>query len=205
MVSTNPDSLWSPDLTTLAQLVPNLGAMQTSVQAALVKRANFFTGTSAQRASFTNSAPEGVAWKDTNGSKILWVKEGSNWTQVWPAIPVPDTGWVTPTLSSNTNPIPPHGLPIGVRKIGNRVDMRGRISRVNGTDYPAGDWGTATSPFTLQAQFRPAAPVSFATCVAGFADPNLCRMEILTDGTLRFGLARASSWLDFDGLYWYTD
>lgn len=202
MVSTSPDNLWSPNLTDPAILITDLGAMQTSVQAALTKRANFYTGTSAQRTAFTNTAPEGVAWKDTNGTKNLYVKEGAAWSQIWP---VQDTGWVTPVLAQNTNPVPPHGFPIGVRKIGNRVDMRGRISRLNGADYPAGDWGTSTTPLTLQAQFRPSSPVSFSTCAAGFASPNLCRMEISTNGTLRFGLAGASSWLDFDGMYWYID
>lgn len=196
------DGITSPDNTDLFRLVPQLAALAETTQLALNKRANFYTGTSAQRAAFTSSAGEGVAWKDTNGTKALYVKEGTAWSQIWP---VQDTGWVTPVLAQNTNPVPPHGFPIGVRKIGNRVDMRGRISRLNEADYPAGDWGTATSPLTLQAQFRPPSTVSFSTCVAGFASPNLCRMEINTNGTLRFGLARASGWLDFDGMYWYMD
>lgn len=119
--------------------------------------------------------------------------------------PVDDTGWVTPSLASNTDPVPPHGHAIAVRRIGAVVHMRGRIQRLNRQNYSAGDVFGSNTPFTLAPEFRPRESVSFATMAAGFTNPNPARIEFRTNGEVAVGLTRTSSWLDFDGMYWFLD
>lgn len=78
------DGITTPSGTDEQKLVQDLAAMAVTVQEALNKRANLYTGTSAQRTQFTSQAQEGQLWKDTNGNKILWAKQGTGWTRVWP-------------------------------------------------------------------------------------------------------------------------
>lgn len=83
MATTSPDNLWSPDPTGNYNLVADLATMQTSAQTALVKRANMYVGTSTQRTAFT-TAPEGVHWQDTNGSKLEYVRKSGAWVEAVP-------------------------------------------------------------------------------------------------------------------------
>lgn len=78
------DGITTPSGNDEQKLVQDLAAMATTIQEALNKRANTYRGTSAQRSQFTSQAEEGQLWKDTNGSKILWAKQGTGWTRVWP-------------------------------------------------------------------------------------------------------------------------
>lgn len=84
-MATTSDGIWTPDSVDTFALVNDLAAMAASIQAALNKRANHYTGTTTERTAFTSSAPEGTFWTDTNGSKITWTLQGSSWVQVWPA------------------------------------------------------------------------------------------------------------------------
>lgn len=81
MAVTTPDNLYSPDDDDGYALVQDMGVGQDSVQAALVKRANMYVGTTEQRTAFT-TAPEGVHWQDTNGSKFEYVRQAGAWV-VW--------------------------------------------------------------------------------------------------------------------------
>lgn len=78
MATTSPDNLYSPDSSDPYALTQDLGAMQDSVQTALVRRANAYVGTSAQRNAFT-TAPVGTIWSDTNGNREVWKWSGSEW------------------------------------------------------------------------------------------------------------------------------
>lgn len=86
-----PKGIVTPDGGTGWNLVPDLAAMATSIDAAIdatvnpvAQGAHFYTGTSAQRASFLSTAVEGDAWQDSNGSKLLYVKKGTAWAPVVP-------------------------------------------------------------------------------------------------------------------------
>lgn len=81
MPTTSPDNIKTPDLGQQYALVQDLAAMAATIQTALVRRANLYVGTSAQRTAFT-SAPEGVHWQDTNGTKLEWVRQSGAWVQV---------------------------------------------------------------------------------------------------------------------------
>lgn len=83
MATTSPDNIKSPDSGDQYALVQDMGALADSVQNALVKRANAYTGTTSQRTAFT-SASEGTLWQDTNGDKFLWVRQSSAWVRVGP-------------------------------------------------------------------------------------------------------------------------
>lgn len=80
MATTSPDNIKSPDAGDQYALVQDLGALADTVQNALTRRANAYTGTSAQRTAFT-SAPQGAIWVDTNGSRALYTREGSAWVR----------------------------------------------------------------------------------------------------------------------------
>lgn len=83
MATTSPDNLFSPDASSAYNLTTDLAASMTSVQAALNLRANSYVGTSAQRIAFT-SAAEGVQWRDTDGDKKLYVRQGGLWVDAFP-------------------------------------------------------------------------------------------------------------------------
>lgn len=79
MAVTSPDNLYSPDDDDGYALVQDLGLGQDTVQSALVRRANLYGGTVAERQAFTATAPEGVHWQDTTGGKYTWVMRGGAW------------------------------------------------------------------------------------------------------------------------------
>lgn len=155
MVSTVPDNLWSPSDTDLARLVTNLGQMQATVQAALNSRANAYRGTSAQRTSFTNTAPEGTLWTDTNGTKNIWVKQGANWTSIWPQ-PHYDSGTVDSFLSASSGWSVVGGGTSWIRRVNNWVVGRVEFNRT-GANISVNSRGDITnSAFaTLNTAWRP--------------------------------------------------
>lgn len=130
MATTSPDNLYSPDSSDPYALTQDLGAMQDSVQSALVRRANAYVGTSAQRNAFT-TAPVGTIWSDTNGSRLVYKRGASSWEPITP--PVEDTGWVSVTLSGGwTAP-----QAFQMRRIGSVVYSRGSLlnSSFNNTTF----------------------------------------------------------------------
>lgn len=86
MATTTPDNLRYPNPTDPFNLVADWGITVTDVQNALTRRANSYIGTAAQRIAFT-TAPEGVHWQDTDGSKGYWARRGGAWVEV--AAPLP--------------------------------------------------------------------------------------------------------------------
>lgn len=90
MATTSPDNLKTPDAGDQYALVQDLGALADTVQIALVKRANSYVGTSAQRTAFV-SAPAGALWGDTDGGQQVWRKTSSGWELTNVGL---DSGWV---------------------------------------------------------------------------------------------------------------
>lgn len=84
MATTTPDSIRTPNPSDPYNLISDLGIMANDTQAALVKRANSYVGTSTQRTAFT-TAPEGVHWQDTNGSKQIWARRAGTWVDISPS------------------------------------------------------------------------------------------------------------------------
>lgn len=87
MATTSPDNLRTPDLGDQYALVQDLAALADLIQIALDRRANAFIGTSQERVAYTDTATNGQLWKDTNGSKALWFKDGATWATVIPPAP----------------------------------------------------------------------------------------------------------------------
>lgn len=85
MATTSPDNLFSPNPSDNYNLIADWATSMQSVQAALVKRGNMYVGTSAQRTAFT-SAPEGVHWQDTNGTKYEYVRKSGVWAVSVPVV-----------------------------------------------------------------------------------------------------------------------
>lgn len=94
MATTSPDNLYSPNSNDPYALVQDLGAMQSSVQNALIERANAYRGTTAQRNAFTN-APVGTIWSDTNGDRLVWKKGATEWEAIVDVPDEEDTGWLS--------------------------------------------------------------------------------------------------------------
>lgn len=84
MPTTSPDNIRTPNPTDPFNLVADMAITASDTQAALVKRANLYVGTSAQRTAFT-SAPEGTHWQDTNGTALEYVRKSGVWR---PAVPI---------------------------------------------------------------------------------------------------------------------
>lgn len=141
MAVTTPDNLYSPDDDSAYALVQDLGLAQDSVQAALIKRANLYVGTSAQRTAFT-SAAEGTHWQDTDGQKRVYIFKAGKWTQG--PYTTEDTQWANITLNVGT------GSARWRRYLG-RVELEVAVKYT--TAVAAG--AMATAPVTLPASARP--------------------------------------------------
>ena len=81
MALTSPDAIRSPNDNDQYALVQDLGVLADSTQTALVRRANMYIGTTAQRTAFT-TAPEGVHWQDTNGTRLIYVRQSGAWVSL---------------------------------------------------------------------------------------------------------------------------
>lgn len=143
MATTSPDNLWSPDPTGNYNLVADLATMQTSAQTALVKRANMYVGTAAQRTAFTTAA-EGVHWQDTTGDKLEYVRQGGAWTpSVVPVQEIPIT-----TFGAGWNGFGGLHAPRLIVSADGRVDLVGLVGRTTAT-------GAFTNLFTVPSEFLP--------------------------------------------------
>lgn len=83
MPETIPDGLATPNAGDDYALVQDLEAFAATVQQALIRRANSRTGTQSQRLAATG-LPDGTFWKDTNGERVLWLRDNSQWVRIWP-------------------------------------------------------------------------------------------------------------------------
>lgn len=117
MATTSPDNLFSPNPSDNYNLIADWATSMQSVQSALVKRANMYVGTSAQRTAFT-TAPEGVHWQDTNGTKLEYVMQSSTWVVVSQT----STTWQSVSLQTGFTGS------ARVRRVGSVVELRFDIS-----------------------------------------------------------------------------
>ena len=78
MASTSPDNIFSPDEGQQWNLTSDWQQTAESVQAALNRRANSYSGTKLERLAFT--PPEnGVHWHDTDGDSFEYVWRNGRW------------------------------------------------------------------------------------------------------------------------------
>ena len=95
MATTSPDNAWSPDSVDPYKLTVDLAAMQASVQAALVARVKYFSGSDAARLAL--AAPylaDGITWKTTD-TGITYNREGGVW-KPW------ESKWISYSPSSSS-------------------------------------------------------------------------------------------------------
>lgn len=105
----------------------------------------------------------------------------------------PDTGWTAPTLLNGWVDYPSPWSPVGYRKIGGVVWLRGLVS--NGT--------LDTAMFTLPAGSRPGIRLLFN--VQTWPDVS-ARMEVHADGTVINGSGSGNNaWISLDGISFPTD
>lgn len=81
MPTTNPDNITYPSGSDPYNYIPDLGTLANSVQSALKKRANLFSGTDQQRIAYTQDAVNGTLWANTDGDKKVYQFRNSRW---WP-------------------------------------------------------------------------------------------------------------------------
>lgn len=79
-----PRGIVSPNDPDNWDLIVDLAAMGSSIDAAIGNSASGRPGTAAQRTAYTASAPNGFLWQDTDGAKLIWRKDGAVWVPaVW--------------------------------------------------------------------------------------------------------------------------
>lgn len=198
MATTSPDNIWTPDSSDNYDYVINAAATATSVQNALTRRANSYIGTSEDRIAFTADAPEGALWSDTNGDKILWIKQGAVWVRVWPApaAPVPpalgnitySSGWGTYST-------------VTLARCDGRIFMDG-LFRPTGT-IPGGGYVTVA---TLPVNARPGAVRLFSATgwIAGSSSEYLPRASVYVgaDGVVYLYPSVVLTGVFVDGISW---
>lgn len=159
MATTTPDSIRTPNPSDPYNLISDLGILANDTQAALVKRANSYVGTSTQRVAFT-TAPEGVHWQDTNGSKQIWARRAGAWVDISPSTVASASGAgsaavaLTATNINVTFPAGTFSSTPGVMVMGNSPSSAGsrvyhRVTSISATGFtieatftagPAGTW-----------------------------------------------------------------
>ena len=198
MATTSPDNIWTQDSADGYDLVIDAAATAASVQAALTARANSYKGTTAQRTAFTATAPEGTTWADTNGDKILWIKQGAVWVRVWPDVPAPvppALGTFTFSSGWGTNSV------VALSRCDGRVFMDGLL-RPTGT-VPGSGYVTAG---TLPVNARPDRIRIFALTgwIAGHPYEYLPRasLYVSTNGTVHIYPTSILTGVFIDGVSW---
>lgn len=121
MATTSPDNIYSADTNTPQNLPAITGAMATSVQEALNKRGNAYAGTSSQRQSMTSSANDGTLWKDTDGGKELWAKDGGGWVKIWPPAEYSMTSMTAHVTAGQSIPVDSY-VPMGNMTVANNTN-----------------------------------------------------------------------------------
>lgn len=143
MASTTPDGIRSPGPGDPFQISTDLAILANDVQTALTRRANAYTGTTAERNAF--SAPDGVLWTDTDGTRLTYTRKNGQWAPL-----MPDTDWVALTPAPGFTAVDSPA----VRKIGDRVSFKGAFKY--STNIPTSS-STGVPMFTLPGvQYRPA-------------------------------------------------
>lgn len=195
MATTNPDDLFSPDSDNQYALTQDMGAMQTSVQRAFVRRANLYVGTAVQRNGFT-SAAEGVHWQDTDGSRQEYVRRSGVWTLV-----IPDTGWVPLravagfTLGDNA----------AARTIGSVTYLRGSASKNSGS-FPTATSGDVIARLPSSA-YRPIGYGRYFASAYGSGTANLVSlvMSNTSDDIVAFSAGAVANTAYFSGVTYPKD
>ena len=176
-MATTGNGVWTPDASSNYNLTTDLAAMAASIDTALVKSANAYKGTAAQREAFT-SAPDGTLWSDTNGTRRLWMRQSGAWVE---ANSLTDTGWVDLDVPSTVAQRPGAAYTPQVRRLGNLVHFRGEW---NNKPWPAGGgWVTMGTVPTWAAPpkaFRFVAPINFS----GAAQISVLLGHVSTDRSI---------------------
>lgn len=155
MPTTANHAIWTPASESNYNLTTDLAAMAASIDTALVKSANAYKGTAAQREAFT-AAPDGTLWSDTNGTRRLWMRQSGAWVE---ANSLTDTGWIPVTLNAPYTQQGP--LPMSVRRIGDVVYPRWGVNNTGLTS--AGTYSIGTVPVG----FRPVGADYYGPLVTG--------------------------------------
>lgn len=194
MATTSPNNIRTPDLGDPYNLVPDLQTLANDVQDALTERANSYTGTAAQRVAFAASAPDGALWVDTDDDKHVWRNDGGTWVRLVPD--VEDTGWIPISPVSGYT-----GNGLAVRRIGDVVSLRGRLTKTSGGFEDT----LGSTLFTIPAGMR--SPVYFRCPVAtynGTAAGTFYLAIVEGTGTASAGRMGSGSGADlyFGGVTW---
>lgn len=167
MATTTPDNIRTPSPSDPYNLVADLAILGSDVQTALNRRANSYIGTSSQRVAFT-TAPEGVEWRDTNGSKLKYVRNGGAWV---PEL-VDWTNISTALLS------PYRGLLYATRT-GRTVELRFSIPNETSGSFPSG--GSGVTVGTIPEAWRPSGPTAVrGGCYLSGGNPGVVNIDQTT-------------------------
>lgn len=201
MIETS-DGIATPSEDDEQNLVQDLAAMAVTVQNALNKRANSYKGTVTARTQFTQQAEDGVLWKDTNGTRALWVKQGTSWERIWPE------SSFNLTLGSSTVDTTGYGGQLQIRRFYPSSGTNSHVNLVVGTSETIGLQAIAWRNMVPSAELRlshsgqlyavsrkggtVSRPVPFATA-AGFSSITTTASQSTVTSTLSFPTGRFTS------------
>lgn len=180
MATTTPDNLYSPDGSNAYNIPAETGAMQTSVQAALSQRANFYRGTSTQRVALSTAglAQNGTYWSDTNGTQELYRYSGSAWVSQTPAAP-DTTAWTT-VLAAGASGSNGFAATTAVecRRLNGVVFLSGELTNSSTSS-------SALTALTLPVGFRPRTRIHGYLSATGLVGTVDASYRLLTTGELQ--------------------
>ena len=201
MPTTANHAIWTPASESNYNLTTDLASMAASIDTAMVKSANAYKGTAAQRAAFT-AAPVGALWVDTNGTQQLWVMRIAGWEQMYPA---PASASASTDLLSYYNSSVASGTSLTAVGWGPIVSISGVFSLA--TAIAVGATGDITNQKVVNAlptAWRPIQPSALGSGTSG----RLASFTIDTSGTISITAVAGSNAnlavgnpLSFNGTY----
>lgn len=164
-MATTADGIWYPEEEDDYDLIADLGAMASSVQAALNHRAGR-EGNTASRLTARATATVGSTWYDTDqGVFYVFSITGGGTRGDWVRIAPPtDTGW-TPITTYGSDARAGDPAP-AYRIYGNVAYLRGVVEKNDGTNITA-EWNMITLPSNI----RPQASITMTTAGRSSAGP----------------------------------
>lgn len=136
-----------------------------------------------------------LQWADEEGGEMVWVKISQEWSE-----------WTNPGDTA-TYEWAGHGYRRGWRSDGRSAELRGRVQKVDGTQFINGGGGDGGYlMYSLPEAARPKGEVRLITASSGTTNQRLVVANISSNGEVRLQpILGDCQWMSLDGLRWPLD
>lgn len=170
MGTTSPSNIIYPDGSSNFNYVTDMAAMAQSIQNALTKQGNMFSGTDSERIAYTTEAKNGTLWSNSDGDMKTYQFRAGKWFPEYEFVPLEQNG------STNGNFEPDPDQPVGVH-----VTNFGRMATLSGAQIQKTifDWdaNSVWTPGIIPLRVAPAGNLNEANTVWSRQDNKIISMS----------------------------